>query len=309
MLTAARFQIVAAASLALFAAANIGCSASAQDAPSNNDKDGPVESASSEVVSVVRLDEITAAELKTAATERFTAMLKVLVDAHPDINKVSDANIGTFVETRTPLGDTPGAGVSVDVDHETADTIRNLFAFNEVRELSIAKIKSSFPTWLAQQLPAATTASGKVKCTLAAARSVGAACHAAEDAKAISSAAKPRNLDMGKLVSDWQGIFNGGEGADFVRPVKLVGGSPSTSEVKRLAGVIDWCPQRAWGDEAVDAYVDRHPELASHKAGLKGTGIQKRWYWACGGQEWGADGFALLDEHNQLWAFTTYASE
>jgi hypothetical protein len=279
-----------------------GCSAADQATQED------VQSESSEVVTVVRLDEITPAELKTASTERFNKMLGVLVDAHPEINKVSDSNIGTFVETRTPLGNTPGAGVSVDVDHETADTIRSLFAFNEARELTIAKIKSSFPTWLSQQLPAATTASGKVKCALAAARTVGAACHAAEDAKAISSAAKPRGLDMSKLVSDWQDIFNGAMGADFVRPVKLVG-SPSTRDVKSLTGVIDWCPQRAWGNDAVDAYVDRHPELESHRAGLKGVGMSKRWYWACGGQEWGADGFALLDEHNQLWAFTTYASE
>jgi hypothetical protein len=53
----------------------------------------------------------------------------------------------------------------------------------------------------------------------------------------------------------------------------------------------------------VDAYVAVHPGLAGHANALKGPGIKKRWYWACGGDSWGEEAFALLDEHDQVWSF------
>lgn len=280
-----RLAVVAAALL-------VGCAA----------EETSVESASSEVVSVVRLDTVSPAEVQAEGDKRFAERLAVLVSNHPDMDVVTSQTLGTFVEYKIQH---PG-WIAAHVDHELADVIRGLFSFTEKSGLSISELKAAFPTWLAKQISAATTASGKVDC--AAANKFGAICAAASDAKAFATAKKPTGADMGKFISEWKDIYGDASGSHVLRPVKL-DGAPTVVEVKDIAGVISWCPERAWGPAAVDMYMDHHPELAEHQSALKGNGFKKRWYWTCGGNEWGASGFALLDEHNQLWAFTTYSSE
>ncbi|MBX3231251.1 MAG: hypothetical protein KIT84_09940 [Labilithrix sp.] len=261
------------------------------------------ESSTQDLVTVKPLGELTPSELETAAKKDFADRLALLTAAHPDVRALTTSNIGDFVERRIQHD-----GWSTnDVDHAFADTFRALLRYNEATELAVSELAAKFAAWLPTQIPAATLASGKVACDAARDRVVGSACARAERAKSIASAKKPRGIDMASFVADWNA--EGRDGARMTNPVVLAG-EPSVAEVKRLAGVSDFCRQRGWGSEAVDAFLQHRPDsLTRHAAALKGPGFAKRWYWSCGSDSWGEEGFALLDEHNQLWTFGSYSSE
>jgi hypothetical protein len=292
---ACAFRIV---SFLLASSALVGCAGGGDSSASS----------AQDVVGVVRLDAVTAAEVGAAAEERFEGGLAKLAAAHPEVTSLARAAIGDFVTTETPLEGSPFGSTIVHVDHELADALRGVFTFAEAAELPVADLEARFRGWLAAQLPAGTVASGNFDCALATARLIGVACTAASDAKAIATAGPLEGVDMAAFVASWKETFRDGGGTRFVRPVRLTG-EPTSFDVKRIAGVTSWCPERAWGAEAVDAYLDGRPTLAAHAAGLKGPGIHKRWYWACGGDSWGEEGFAILDAKNQVWAFTMFASE
>lgn len=261
------------------------------------------EAATSDLVTVGRIGDLTPAELQTAAKKDFGERLALLRAAHPDVRTLSTQTISDFVE-RTIQHD----GWSTnDVDHDFADTFRTLLRYNEVSSLAVRDLEAKFAAWLPSQIPGATLASGAVACDKAGERLVAAACGRAERAKSIASAKPATGVDMAAFIAAWSAEDR--DGARMTNPVVLTG-EPSVVEVKRLAGVSDSCRQRAWGPEAVDAYLEHKPDSVKLFAGaLKGPGMKKRWYWACGGSSWGEEGFALLDEHNQLWTFGAYSSE
>ena len=271
------------------------CSASASD---------DTASTTSDLVTVRQLGELGAPELADASSARFRASLAVLAAAHPTVQTVTRSGAGDFVSYDEHV---PGA-IYAHVDHEMGETLDALFRWSEKTELAVGELPSTFDAWARTQIPSALLASGKVACDQADAPMIGRACALAQRDKAVATARPATGVDLPALVKAWDQAMKGADGARFVAPVVLEG-EASVTQIKALAGVSPSCRQRAWGREAVDAFVRQHAELASFAPSLSGPGIAKRWYWACGSDSWGEDGFAVLDEHDQLWAFTTYASE
>lgn len=288
------------ASLALMVLGSLGmlatgCSASPAD---------ETQSSSNDLTSVRHLGDLSAAELRTAASARFRDSLAQLTDAHPDVREVSTANLEAFVAWDEQVG----TMTTSHVDHDVYDTVVSLLRWTEQTELGIGELRGRFDAWLDTQVPSALLASGKVACEQLRPGLVARACGLAQREKAIANARPATGADLPGLAHAWQDAMADREGARFTSPIVL-DGEASVTEIKSLAGVSPYCRQRAWGDEAVDAFVAQHPEVSRFAPGLKAAGIEKRWYWACGSDSWGEDGFALLDEHHQLWAFGTYSSE